>query len=158
MRTFIYKRTHKGDPRKEGCFGCEDCMGRLRGCDFDAVVGVGGISSLPQSQNINGKVNWIGIGPRKHLPLDGMRGPLVTFDHFVLFEENGPDLKDIAPKLARRILSRRGPRFVFSNKLDRGEQREIDHLLEIAATAPPSSGKVRRRLLTGVPHCRPKPC
>ena len=43
MRTFIYKRTHKGDPDKRGRFGINDCMGRDRSFDFNAVIGVGGI-------------------------------------------------------------------------------------------------------------------
>lgn len=122
VRTLIYKRTHKGDPRKEGCFGVKDCMGKLRGCDFDAAIGVGGIGSLARAQNIDRRLNWVGIGRRKRASIDGMRGPLVTFNHFVLFEENGRDLEDIAPRLARRLLSRWGPRFVFSDKLNKAER------------------------------------
>ena len=88
MRTFVYKRTHKGDPDGQGRFGIEDCMGRLRRCAFDAVIGVGGISVWSRDRGISRKVNWIGIGPSKKT-LPSRRGPLVTFDHFELFEEKG---------------------------------------------------------------------
>ena len=40
MQTLIYKRTHKGDPDKQGRFGIHDCMGRVRSRDFDAVIGM----------------------------------------------------------------------------------------------------------------------
>jgi hypothetical protein len=105
IRTLVYKRTHKGDPDAHGRFGIEDCMGSVRQRDFDAVIGVGGISSWPRAQGIDGKVNWVGIGPRK-TPLAGGRGPLVTFERFVLFEEAGPDFGSMAPMLAKRMLSR----------------------------------------------------
>lgn len=45
MRILIYKRTHVGDPDDSGRFGLYNCMGRVRGYDFDAVIGVGGIGN-----------------------------------------------------------------------------------------------------------------
>ena len=77
-------------------------MGGLRRSGFGAVIGVGGISAWARDEGISRKVNWIGIGPRKD-PLVGGRGPLVTFDHFVLFEEKGADFQAIAPTLAARL-------------------------------------------------------
>jgi hypothetical protein len=66
MRTLIYKRTHNGDPDPEtGTFGNADCMGRVRGWNFDAVIGVGGIGREPELEGIAGKVTWVGIGPHK---------------------------------------------------------------------------------------------
>ena len=56
MRILIYKRTHTGDPDPEhGIFGeaadeATDCMGKVRGYGFDAVIGVGGTGLEPQSQ------------------------------------------------------------------------------------------------------------
>ena len=58
MRILIYKRTHTGDPDPErGIFGegpdddeVTDCMGKVRGYGFDAVIGVGGFGPEPQSQ------------------------------------------------------------------------------------------------------------
>jgi hypothetical protein len=53
-----------GDPDPEtGQFGIHDCMGRVRTWDFEAVIGVGGLSAKPRS--LAGKVNWIGIGRRR---------------------------------------------------------------------------------------------
>lgn len=88
MRTLIYKRTHPGDPDAEGRFGIQDCMGRVRTWGFDAVIGVGGIGAEPESHGLARKVNWIGIGPHKRVET-GKRGPVVTFDHFLLFESDG---------------------------------------------------------------------
>ena len=41
MRTFVYKRTHKGDPDDKGQFGIEDCMGSRRNSDFERSSGLG---------------------------------------------------------------------------------------------------------------------
>jgi hypothetical protein len=88
-RTLIYKRTHKGDPDNGGRFGIHDCMGSVRRRDFDSVIGIGGIGGQARAHGIDGKVNWIGIGSRKGPTTGKHRGPLVTFDHFVIFEEKG---------------------------------------------------------------------
>jgi hypothetical protein len=142
VRTFIYKRTHKGDPDKKGRFGINDCMGRDRNFDFDAVIGVGGVGIQAKAAGIDRKVNWIGVGSRKEPP-HGRRGSLVTFDHFVLFEEKGKKFRAIAPILARRMYSTNGPRFLFNDDLTEVEQREIDRLLAMAKTKPPSAGTPR---------------
>ena len=47
MRVLVYKRTHLGDPG-DGVFGSSDCMGRVRGLKFNAVIGVGGASARPR--------------------------------------------------------------------------------------------------------------
>src|SRR5690242_20032808 len=120
-RTLVYKRAHVGDPDRKGCFGIQDCMGIVRSYEFDAVIGVGGISRMPRAQGISGKVNWIGIGARKE-PAEGQRGPLVSFDHFVLYEEKGTDFWAIAPTLARRMYSKNA-RVLFN--FDDVEQAEI---------------------------------
>jgi hypothetical protein len=134
-RILIYKRTHKGDPDRKGCFGIEDCMGKVRSYEFDAVIGVGGIGRMPRAQRISGKVNWIGLGSRKGRRQG--RGPLVMFDHFVLYEEKGPNFQSIAPALARRMYLRNAR--VLLNFTDT-EKAEVARLLGLAKTAPPSSG------------------
>lgn len=143
MRTLIYKRTHKGDPDKNGCFGVWDCMGRVRNRRFDAVIGVGGIGSQATAQGIARKVNWIGIGAHRKTSI-GDRGPQITFDHFALYEAKGKKLRSIAPILARRFYAMNGPRLLFSDKLNDAEQAEIKCLLELAKTAPPSKERARR--------------
>jgi len=64
MRTLIYKRTHHGDPDEAGQFGIFDCMDRVRSWNFDAAIGIGGQGAEPRRHELDGKVNWIGIGPR----------------------------------------------------------------------------------------------
>src|SRR5258708_6990903 len=122
LRTLIYKRTHKDDPDRKGRFGINDCMGRVRSYNFDAVIGIGGIGSQARAEGIGGRVNWIGLGSRKQP--SKRRGPLVTFDHFVLFEEKGRNFRVIAPALARRMYSPNAPRFLFNDNFNEAEQRE----------------------------------
>jgi hypothetical protein len=143
MRTLIYKRTHKGDPDRKGRFGINDCMGSVRSWDFDAVIGVGGIGSEARTEGIAGVVNWIGVGSRKGLTVG--RGPLVTFDHFVRFEEKGQDFRVIAPTLAGRMYSTHAPRFLFNDDFNEAEQAEIDRLLETGKTMHLSPGTPRRQ-------------
>lgn len=140
MRTLVYKRTHPGDPNSSGHFGCEDCMGRVRSWDFDAVIGVGGLGAQSSSHGLEGKINWVGVGPRKHLCPSG-RGPVVGFDHFVLFEDEGPDFASLAPTLAGRLF-RENVR-VLLHDVDARERKEIGRILELATDAEPSKPLTR---------------
>ena len=99
-RVLIYKRTHRGDPDALGIFGIHDCMRSVRDFDYEAVIGVGGVGAEPRAQGIAGKITWIGIGPRK----TRSRGrTLVTFNHFILDDTNGPRFRADAPNLAARV-------------------------------------------------------
>ena len=138
MRTLIYKRTHHGDPDMGGRFGIHDCMGRVRRWDFDAVIGVGGMGPEARSHGLDGKVNWIGIGPQKHA-VPGYRGPIVTFDHFVLYGSDGPYFERLAPVLSERIYSKNVR--VLMNGLSPIEQKEVDSILRRAKNARSSSGR-----------------
>jgi hypothetical protein len=137
IRTLVYKRTHTGDPDSSGRFGIHGCMGRVRAWEFDAVVGVGGIGAEPTSYGIDGLVTWIGIGTHRSRAKD-RRGPLVTFDHFVLFDQSGPPLHELAPHLARRMYEHGVRTLLNPSPL---ETREISRLLRLAANAPPSSSR-----------------
>jgi hypothetical protein len=137
MRTLVYKRTHTGDPDSGGRFGINGCMGRVRAWSFDAVIGVGGLGPEPTRYGIDGRVTWIGIGPRK-VPGKDPRGPLVTFDHFILFDEQGPLLHQRAPRLARHMYEGRVRALINPSP---EEAKEIARLLRLARKAPPSSGK-----------------
>lgn len=139
MCTLIYKRTHTGDPDPEGRFGIHGCMGRVRTWGFEAVIGVGGIGAEPRSYGLDQKVNWIGIGPRKRAGADE-RGPVVTFEHFLLFGRegrDGPSFRDLAPRLADRIYSTNVR--VLMDRLDEGERSEVERVLDLAKGAPPSA-------------------
>lgn len=136
MRTLIYKRTHPGDPGPEGEFGIHGCMGQVRTWGFEAVVGVGGMDAEPKSHGLAGKVNWIGIGPRRRAGA-AKRAPIITFDHFLFFGSDGPSFLKLAPQLAPRIYSKNVR--VLMDRLDRRERVEVERLLALAKDAPPSS-------------------
>ena len=135
MRTLIYKRTHRGDPDTEGRFGIHDCMGRVREWSFDAVIGVGGIGVKPESQGLARKVNWVGIGSHKRA-VAGKPGLIVTFDHFLLFESDGPSFPELAPNLANRMYSK-NVRLLIDD-LDPVECAEVENILALAKDTPPS--------------------
>jgi len=102
MRILTYKRTHVGDPDRRGRFGIFDCMGSVRDYQFDAVIGVGGVSTSPRREGIAGKLTWVGVAPIKRAQA-GKRASQVTFRSFLLLDEDGPLLRTLAPYLARRL-------------------------------------------------------
>jgi hypothetical protein len=113
MRILTYKRTHTGDPNAEGQFGINDCMGRIRTWNFDAVIGVGGYGAEPKSHGIEGRVTWVGLNP-SWSPHPGGYGQIVTFESFALFDQQGPMLHGLAPMLARRMYEN-GARVLFKS-------------------------------------------
>jgi hypothetical protein len=160
MRTLIYKRTHSGDPDpKTGEFGCNDCMGSVRGWEFDAVIGIGGIGSEPKRHGIACKLTWIGIGKHEttHDPnrlFVSSRCPLVTFDHFLYYGQQGPSLKDIAPELARHMYDNNVR--TLMNSMSSVEKREVERILYLARDAPPSRHLSGRDVRHTSGKCRPK--
>ena len=66
----IYKQTHLDDPGETGIFGRYDCMGRVRGWDFDCVIAL-----------LGSEVSWVGIGAEK-IQWPGY-SPQVQFRHFL---------------------------------------------------------------------------
>lgn len=134
MNILVYKRTHNGDPGTDGCFGIYDCMGSVRNRDFDAVIGVGGIGSEAQLNGIAGMINWIGMGP--HKTYAGKRGPEVTFDHFVYYGDDGPDLYVNAPSLAKRMYEN-NVRSILQG-LSAEEMTEALEIVTLADDSPPS--------------------
>ena len=140
MRVFIYRRTHVGDPCRCGIFGVEDCMGRDRSRAYDAVIGVGGVSTVPKLAGIAGRLTWVGIGPHEHRPRVPHRGPHVTFTHFCLMDKDGPLLREDAPLLARYMFEQEYiPRSGMSESLPRAIQGEIVRLLHYYRRSPSSS-------------------
>jgi hypothetical protein len=135
MRALIYKRTHSGDPDPEtGVFGNNDCMKTIRGRSFDAVIGVGGIGREARSEGIARKLTWIGIGPRK---TGEPSRPLVTFDHFLYYGEDGPLLDKKAPALATRLYD--GNVRHLMDSLSSDERLDVGKILDLARDAPPSN-------------------
>jgi hypothetical protein len=140
MRTLIYKRTHVGDPDPQtGVFGNHDCMGSVRGWQFDAVIGIGGKGQEPQSHGIAGKITWIGIDPQKFddFSRPDSRGPQLWFRHFWYVGKDGPSLEKKYPALARRMYKKNVR--VLINDLSSEERREVEKILRLARNAPPSA-------------------
>jgi hypothetical protein len=131
MTTLIYKRTHPGDPNAQGVFGCHDCMGRVRAWDFDAVIGVGGKRPDSGHEDLARRITWVGINARK-TKARGLRGPLVGFARFCLWEEQGPHIRHIAPNLFRYMFVQRHVCAVLSNSLPARMQEEIQDILALA--------------------------
>jgi hypothetical protein len=152
LRVLIYKRTHTGDPTPEGVFGLSDCMGRVRARAYDAVIGVGGLGTMPRSFDIDGRVTWVGVGPKRSdsAPV-GHRRPIVEFDQFKLFEESGPKLASLAPALARHLFGIHR-RVIMSDGLNDTIQGEITKILALA-TAPRRGARVGS---AARPKCVPK--
>lgn len=141
MRILVYKRTHNGDPDPNGCFGAHDCMGSVRALNYDAVIGIGGVGAEARSWGIDGKVNWIGIGPKKRA-VSGKRGPEVRFAHFLDFGTSGPGFHKLAPTLAERMYSRN---VRYTVDLRGEESDEACAVVRLAQSAPRSGAQVTRR-------------
>jgi hypothetical protein len=146
MRTLIYKRTHNGDPDPEtGEFGNHNCMGQVRGWDFNAVIGIGGIGQEAKRNRIARKLTWVGIGPHKSGDSSCLR---VTFDHFLYYGEEGPFLETVAPALARRMYGG-NVRLILDASLSTKGRLEVAKILDTARAAPPSPMRlqgVRRKV------------
>lgn len=128
MNTLIYKRTHRGDPNSEGTFGCHDCMGRVRGFLFDAVIGVGGKRPWPKDADMALKINWIGLNPYR-VGISKRGHPVLKFQFFRLWNSKGPDFKDYAKRLYRHMFVDGNRRFVLSESLPTDMQNEVADML-----------------------------
>lgn len=131
MNTLVYKRTHTGDPGPSRIFGVNDCMGRVRGFNFDSVIGIGGVGPWHDCKGIALKINWIGVGSHPTDSKDGKRGPMITFDRFALWDEHGPDLEAQAPNLFNHMSVVKSVRFVMSKNLPTQLQKEINGILKL---------------------------
>ena len=136
MKILIYKRTHTGDPDHNGVFGNEDCMGKVRNWDFDAVIGIGGKVPWNGHAGTKQKINWAGLEP-KRLPAEHLRGDKIVFGHFALFEENGADIEVQYPKLFEYMYESR-KRFDMSSDLPDDVFNEVTQILDSIKDTPAS--------------------
>jgi hypothetical protein len=137
MKVLIYKRTHKGDPDKEGIFGNQDCMGRIRNWNYDAVIGIGGNVPWKNDVEIKHKINWIGLEPKKINPNN--RGAKVVFSHFELYEGEGENIKTHFPNLFKYMYGSR-KRFDMSSDLPKDVFEEVKQILDSIEDRPASKG------------------
>lgn len=137
-KILIYKRTHTGDPDMHGIFGCQNCMGKIRDWKYDIVIGIGGKSPWKNHTGIRYKINWVGIGP-KNLGSYKKYANQVVFDHFKLYEEAGPDIREKYPNLFDYMYLYRGrKRFVCRSNLPQKVLEEIEKILAPVRNSPPS--------------------
>jgi hypothetical protein len=141
----VYRRTHKGDPNSDGIFGCHGCMKSVRDWDYQAVIGIGGTKPDSGHEGIKERITWIGIGPKKAEPTNedfDYGGNLITFDNFLLLDENGPKVnKDNFANLYNYMfVNRKIPRAgkYFEDKVIYPELKKI---LKLAEGAPPSPAR-----------------
>jgi hypothetical protein len=149
-RILVYKRTHDDDPDDQGRFGVCDCMRSVRTWKFDAVIGVGGIGAQAKSNDIAGKITWIGIGRHE----DGWygHGPILIFDHFRHFGTKGPLLSKKAKRLATWVYSRNVRRIMDS--MTSQQYSEAMKILRLAISYPPSQRNVLNTNRARAIECR----
>lgn len=137
MKVLIYKRTHKGDPDEEGIFGIQDCMGRVRNWDYEAVIGIGGKTSWKGDEGIKCRINWIGLGPKRITPHPNRGINQIVFSNFELYEENGEDIAENYPNLFKYMYDSR-KRFDMSSELPENVFEEIHKILNSIKDSPAS--------------------
>jgi hypothetical protein len=142
LNILIYKRTHIGDPDHRGLFGINDCMGRVRNLKVDAVIGVGGIGNEPKTHQIDKKVNWIGVSPKKQRAPLNYRGPLITFEKFLLLDDKGPLFENLAPQLANRVYKDKARYFI--SKCNENDNKEAKKVIDTLLEKHPQSKQFKR--------------
>lgn len=155
LKVLVYRRTHTADPCQCGVFGIRDCMGKVRSWEYDAVIGIGGITA---KGNMAYKLTWIGINAHKQDSLtvgydkkckyrkckktdkeNQLRGSLVTFDHFCLMNGEGPMLCDCAPLLYHHMFKcEEIRRYAWSTSRPEDIQKEIANLVNQYRNCPSS--------------------
>ncbi|MGJ0484305.1 MAG: hypothetical protein ACR65R_07200 [Methylomicrobium sp.] len=149
----VYRRTHTGDPNDDGVFGCHGCMKSVRDWEYDAVIGIGGTRPDRGHEAIKERITWIGIYPKKTDPtpedLEKMKslypdfefgGQLVTFEKFLLLNEDGPLVKNESPVLHKYMFEEgRIPR--TAKNFSQDIHAELKKILKLADQAPPSPAR-----------------
>ncbi len=105
MRTLIYKRTRPAILMPRGVSAFTTAWAKSGSGTSKLSLEWVASALKPSAARVGRKVNWIGIRPRKRTAA-GKRGPVVTFDHFHLFESDGPSFQELAPQLAHRMYSK----------------------------------------------------
>jgi len=141
-RTLIYKMVALKDPDHErGIFGLPDekldCMGRVRGYEFDSVVGIGGDGKDAQRSGIARRLVWVGKGRERENW--SLRGPTLRFKHFRYFGEEGKHLGERYKALAAYMYMNSKHFVVFDlDHTDESIRTEIGDILRDAESAPSS--------------------
>lgn len=149
-RVLIYKRNHTGDPDSNGTFGCDDCMGKIRGYRYDAVIGIGVSRPWPEFEGIADRITWVGVGPRRVGTHKARAAPVIRFDRWHVSDAKGKDLRSFAPRLAEYFYSKHR-RYFFSDGLSDEIQQDIERILKLAG---PQKANVFREDPRRIVECR----
>lgn len=84
-------------------------MGSIRNLQFDAVIGIGALTSTAKRHGINGRINWIGVGAHRQWsgPVERKHVALLRFERFLLMDSDGPFVDKECPALASRFYEMR---------------------------------------------------
>ena len=151
-RVLIYKRTHIGDPDSSGTFGCGDCMGRIRGYRYDAVIGIGVANPWIGHEGIAGRITWVGVGPQRVGVHEQSGAPVIRFTRWRLSDANGKLLRNFAPKLAEYFFAKHR-RYFFSDGLSDEIQADIKKILGLAKPARSASRSTGAGMGRQNPQC-----
>lgn len=151
-RVLIYKRNHTGDPDSNGTFGCRDCMGKVRGYRYDAVIGIGVSKPWAGDEAIADRITWVGVGPRRVGVHKARGAPLVQFERWAVFDGRGKELTSFAPHLANYFYAKHRRHF-FSDGLDAEIQQDIGRILNLVRLKNPP--RARRSKSTSAVDCQP---
>jgi hypothetical protein len=155
-RVLIYKRNHTGDPDQYGTFGYGDCMGRIRGYAYDAVIGIGVTNPWAGHEDIADRITWVGVGPQQVGIHPARNAPLIRFQRWNVFDAKGKDLKDFAPRLAEYYYAKHR-RYFFSDGLHENIQRDIARILRLARRRCVPMGNLdTTSLIDCLPGCPPR--
>ena len=109
----------------------------MRVFDYDAVIGIGGVSPWKDDKGIKYKVNWIGIGPKRISPHNESKINKVVFSKFELFEENGEDIEKKYPNLFDFMYVKK-KRFSLCSSFPPEVAEEVNMILNSVKNAPAS--------------------
>ena len=146
LNVLIYRQKTTNDPCACGIFGIakKDCMGQQRDWNYNAVMGIGGVSATAVNANIDRKLTWVGINAHKK-PVPDKKGSLVTFDHICVMKGFGPKLCYCARGLYDYMFECRTPRgghyishSALSSNLPGDIRNEVIDLVSQYRNCPPS--------------------
>lgn len=125
-RVFIYKMRVEDDPDPNCHWGVDNCMGKMRDWDYDAVIAVAGFNWEGNKSAVK-RIVWVGICPEKK---PSENGTLVDFEVCRYFGENGPLIEEW-PSVSKRLFPTegKGARFFIADQKSK-EWPEVMELLK----------------------------
>lgn len=162
LNVLLYRQKTTKDPCACGIFGIakKDCMGQQRDWNYNAIIGIGGVSAKAVNANIDRKLTWVGINAHKK-PVPDKRGRLVTFDHICVMKGFGPKLCYFARGLYDYMFECQTPKggqyishAALSSNLPDEIRTEVLKLVDEYRKCPPSLAECQCGI-ESTPECTP---